>query len=411
MLNEKLFVVTEPGNLWELHWRADLGRWAWENHGRPGGVALADAPGAAMMDSKLFVRGTDGRLYERHWRADLNRWAWEDHGRPAGTDVATSPGAAMMSSKLFVGTGNRHLFERSWTGTEWKWVDHGTAFHDTAQHVIGAPGTDPKLTVVVMGDGYAEDDMESYRAHVNDRVLRAFGMDQLGAAGAGIRLVRVDLVSPVSGVTTRDFDEAGTDAVDEDDVLIREDFRFSRLGYVSTGLWSHCWVELTDRTDPLITNVQRRWAPEATNVIVLVNDGRQGGCNRGNRAVFTRGESAQTIAHELGHNLFRLGDEYNNNTLNNTAARGEANLTELPASWDLLKWRDLVHPAAALPTDPGALPGGWNRNTSVGAFEGGGGHFSRGIFRPVLECRMNLNNPPWCPVCAREIARVMEPFL
>ena len=29
MLDEKLFVVTETGNLWERHWRDDLDRWAW----------------------------------------------------------------------------------------------------------------------------------------------------------------------------------------------------------------------------------------------------------------------------------------------------------------------------------------------------------------------------------------------
>lgn len=413
MLNEKLFVVTEPGNLWELHWRPDLGRWAWENHGRPGGVALADAPGAAMMDSKLFVRGSDGNLYERHWRPDLNRWAWQDHGSPPGTQVATSPGAAMMSSKLFVGTSNRHLFERTWTGTEWKWVDHGTAFHDTAQHVIGAPGPEPKFNIVVMGDGYAEDDMESYRAHVNDRVLRAFGMDQLGAARAGIRLVRVDLVSPVSGVTTRDYDERGTTGDASDDVLLSENFRFSRLGLVSTGIWSHCWIEGTDRTGPRLTSLRARFAPEATRVIILVNDDRFGGCNGGDTATFTRVVDAGVIAHELGHNMFALGDEYNNDTRAFPAGQtvGNVNLSERPADWNMLKWRDLVAAGAPLPTDPAALPGGWNRNTSVGAFEGGGGGFATGIFRPVLECRMNQNSPPWCPVCAREIARIMEPFL
>ena len=406
MLDEKVFVVTDDGTLWERHWRADLGRWAWEDHGRPGNQRIVQAPGAAMLNEKLFVVTDQGNLWERHWRADLGRWAWEDHGRPPGTRAATAPGAAMMDSKLFIGADNAHLFERFWTGTGWTWVDHGTAFHDQSAHVIGAPGPEPALSIVVMGDGYAEPDMNDYRRLVQDKVLAAFGLNQLGAHRSQVRLVRVDVVSPVTGVTERVYDERGTPGDASDDTLVSENFRFSRLGFVGTGLWSHCWIETSDRTGPLITSLRRRFAPEATNVVVLVNSGTSGGCNRGDLAAFTRGESSMVIAHELGHNLFALGDEYNNDNLNNTAVRGEANLTEQPATWAGLKWSALVTAGAPLPTDPGNLPAGWNNNTSVGAFEGGGARFATGIFRPVLSCRMNQNNPPWCPVCGQEIDRI-----
>jgi hypothetical protein len=409
MHDEKLFVVTESGNLWERHWRSMAEGWAWENHQRPGGVALKTAPGAAMLNQKLFVGGSDGHLYERQWSNDLGRWAWQDHGRPPGGDVATAPGAAMLAAKLFVGGSNGHLFERTWTGTAWVWVDHGTAFHDRSQHVIGEPGREPKLTVAVMGDGFAEADMDEYHRLVQDRVVAAFGLDQLGAHRGSVRLVRIDVVSPVSGVTTRDYDEKGT-VSPADDTLTFENFRFSRLGFISTGVWSHCWIETSPRTNPRITSIRQRFAPAATNVIVIVNDGRQGGCNRGDIAAFTRGERAEVIAHELGHNLFDLGDEYNNDTRTFTGTTTRPNLTEQPAAWAQLKWGDLVAAGAALPTDANALPGGWNNNTSVGAFEGGGASFSAGIFRPVLECRMNQNNPPWCPVCARQIDAVMGAF-
>ena len=120
-----------------------------------------------------------------------------------------------------------------------------------------------------------------------------------------------------------------------------------------------------------------------------------------------RGESVDVIAHELGHNLFGLGDEYHRGTGNFTGTATAANLSERPATWPALKWNALVADGTPLPTDAGALPGGWDRNTSVGAFEGGGGRFSTGIFRPVLDCRMNQNRPPWCPVCAREIERIL----
>ncbi len=410
MNDEKLFVTTADGNLWERHWREDLGRWAWGNHGRPDGTRVTTAPGAAMMNEKLFVGAADGHLYERHWREDLGRWAWEDHGAPPGTGVATAPGAAMMDSKLFVGTQNSHLFERVWVDNGWKWVDHGTAYHDQSAHIIGAPGSEPKFTVALMGDGFAERDMDEYRNLADSQVLAAFNRDQLGDNRDKFRLIRIDVVSPVSGVTVRDYDEAGTPGDSSDDTLESENFKFSRLGFVSTGIWSHCWVEESMRTNPRIESLRQRFAPEATRIIVLVNDNRFGGCNRGDTAVFTKSATDLVIAHELGHNLFALGDEYHNADNDFTSTTTKANLSEEPASWDNLKWRDLVAAGTPLPTDASALPGGWNNRTDVGAFEGGGGNYATGIFRPVIECRMNQNTPPWCPVCAREIDLILEAF-
>jgi hypothetical protein len=314
-----------------------------------------------------------------------------------------------MNSKLFVGAENSHLFEFLWNGTQWMWVDHGTAFHDQSQHIIGAPGSDPKMALAVMGDGYAEEDMVGYRQVVAERVLPALRLDRFEPHQAALRVVRIDAVSPVSGVTERRYDEKGTPSP-VDDTVTSEDFRFSRLGFVATGAWSHCWIEDSARTGSRIESLLRRFAPEARNVIVIVNSATAGGCNRGTIAAFTRGASAAVIAHELGHNLFRLDDEYHNDERTFTGTSNRVNTSEEPASWDTLKWVDLVAANTPLPTDEDNLPAGWNRRTSVGAFEGGGAHYSRGIFRPVLECRMNQNNPPWCPVCGREIERILGEF-
>jgi hypothetical protein len=409
MLDLKFFVgrLNDPfPDLYERLW--DGVEWIWVNHGRPGGQRITQAPGAAMLNEKLFVVTDTGNLWERHWRADLGRWAWEDHGRPPDAQLATAPGAAMMDSKLFVGGDNSHLFERVWTGESWVWVDHGTAFHDQSAHVIGAPGDSPAITVAVMGDGFAEPDMGDYRNLVRDNVVAAFGLDQLGANLDRVRLVRIDVASPVTGVTERRYDEAGTPTDATDDTLTSENFRFSRLGFIGTGIWSHCWIETSDRTNPRLRSIWRRFAPEATTVIVLVNSETQGGCNRGDVAAFTRVERPQVIAHELGHNMFALGDEYHQGTAAFTGTTSAVNLTQQPPTWDVLKWGDLVAAGTPLPTDAAALPAGWNANTSVGAFEGGGARFATGIFRPVLQCRMNQNDPPWCPVCGREIDRIFR---
>ncbi len=406
MLDTKFFVTTETGNVWERHWRSDLGRWAWEDHGRPGNQKVIAAPGAAMLDTKFFVTTETGNVWERHWRSDLGRWAWEDHGRPTGTRARTAPGAAMMSSKFFVGTENAHLFERVWTGDGWSWVDHGTAFHDTSQHVIGSPATEPALVIAIMGDGFDEGSMDEYRRIVDDEVAAAFRLDQLAGHADRLQVVRIDVASPVSGVWEQTWDEGGTIDTTADDTLVSETFRPSRLGIVSTEVWAQCWLVPTAVTTARIDSIRNRFAPAATNVVVVVNSTKFGGCNRGAMAAFTKTSGKVVIAHEMGHNLFGLGDEYTNGTSTFTGTTGYPNLSEEPARWDDLKWRDLVAAGAPLPTSPAALPAGWNHRTSVGAFEGGGGSYTTGIFRPVLDCRMNQNDPPWCPVCARELDRV-----
>ena len=40
----------------------------------------------------------------------------------------------------------------------------------------------------------------------------------------------------------------------------------------------------------------------------------------------------------------------------------------------------------------------WDDNQSVGLFEGAG-TVTQGIYRPVINCRMRSNLPPYCPVC------------
>jgi hypothetical protein len=143
-----------------------------------------------------------------------------------------------------------------------------------------------------------------------------------------------------------------------------------------------------------------------------VNSGTWGGCSSvgPGTGIFTEGSGRVTVAHEMGHNLFRLDDEYVNDTKTFTGTSGRVNTSEGLANWATLRWSALVTGGAPLPGDAAHLPGGWNNRTSVGAFEGAGGSFSKNLFRPVIECRMNQNDPPWCPVCGRKIADDLAVF-
>ncbi|MBL8961570.1 MAG: hypothetical protein JNJ98_17045 [Gemmatimonadetes bacterium] len=399
MMDSKLFVGCADGRMFERHWHGS--GWGWVDHGAPPGTAVATAPGAAMMNSKLFVGCADGRMFERHWHG--TGWGWVDHGAPPGTGVASAPGAAMMDSKVFVSTADGRLFERHWHGSGWGWVDHGAAIHDQGQHVIGAPGTDPKLTIVVMGEGYAESELAAYRAHVDMLVVGSLRLDLLAAHQAAFRVVRVDLVSVEPGASERRYNADGS--------MASEMLRNSRLGIIPNDSWNRCWFDQSALSASRIDKVRRRFAPDADHVLVLVNSGTFGGCSSlgPGTALFTRGSGTMVVAHELGHNLFQLADEYAGDNAFTGVSRF-ANTSEALTDWTTLKWFDLVDAGTPLPTDEAAPPAGWNRGRSVGAFEGAGASFATGVFRPVLECRMNQNKPPWCPVCGRKIALDLEAF-
>jgi hypothetical protein len=246
--------------------------------------------------------------------------------------------------------------------------------------------------------------MNAYRAAVDDQVLGALRADQLAAHQGALRVVRVDLVSVETGVRERRYNDKGE--------VISDVFRFSRLGVIPNNSWERCWFDRSSFTDTRIEKLRRRFASDADHVVILVKSDTWGGCSSvgPGTGFFTEASGRMTVAHEMGHNLFFLDDEYVNGTLTFTGVSTRANTSERLSDWTGLKWFDLVAPGTPLPTDAANLPVGWNRRTSVGAFEGAGGSFATGLFRPVLECRMNQNDPPWCPICGRKLTSDLAVF-
>ena len=58
-----------------------------------------------------------------------------------------------------------------------------------------------------------------------------------------------------------------------------------------------------------------------------------------------------------------------------------------------------------IPTEPTEKR---KRNYTVGVYEGGG-YMAKGIYRPVMDCRMKTNTAEaFCPVCQRAIEKMIE---
>ena len=115
----------------------------------------------------------------------------------------------------------------------------------------------------------------------------------------------------------------------------------------------------------------------------------------------------EVIVHEFGHSFAGLGDEY---------AYGDDPETHYPADtepWEPnlttlhdfgSKWADMLQPGTPVPT----VPDGKELTSKVGVYEGAG-YQTHGVYRPVQECRMKVNEvPEFCPVCQRAITNIIN---
>ncbi|MGY0459841.1 M64 family metallopeptidase [Kitasatospora sp. cg17-2] len=259
----------------------------------------------------------------------------------------------------------------------------------------GPPGS--KITVAVVGDGFGPQDQDAYNTAVDTLLTNGlFAQDFFADNRSAFNLVRVNLVSLESGVGTRTYDADGN--------VVRQVDRDTALGAYYNGDWAHLWVEDGPSTDARLTAALSELVPEHQLKLVVLNSPGFGGRGGDWRATVPLGIGWSTIAHEFGHAMGRLGDEYHER--DETYGGSEPTVPNLTANTDraTLKWGWAVGADTLLPTGGDDVtppkPSGWNDDQDVGLFEGGAGSYRLGVYRPVVNCRMRSNDPRFCPVCA-----------
>src|SRR3954447_5923132 len=271
----------------------------------------------------------------------------------------------------------------------------------------GPPGT--KRNIAVLGDGFSAADQATYNQWVDATLIKGvFGHDYYSEDASAYNIYRINLESVDSGVSTRTYDEKGT--VDpSDDTITSDTVRDTALGMIFNGSWSHCWLEYGTNTESLLQAALKKWVPDFNEVLVVLNNPNYGGCGGGGRAHIPMGVGWEVIAHEFGHGIGGFADEYSVTGDWTGGEQGWVNLTTI-TDRATTKWHQFIAPTTPLPTGVGAgadynqgtRPADWDSNTDVGLFEGGG-TLNTGIYRPVENCRMNGNTPPYCPVCYTSI--------
>lgn len=116
--------------------------------------------------------------------------------------------------------------------------------------------------------------------------------------------------------------------------------------------------------------------------------------------------SSEVIIHEFGHGFAGLGDEYYDDSgsyeefYNLEIEPWEPNLTTL-VDFDS-KWNDMINKKTPIPT-----PAEEKYIDEVGVFEGGG-YETYGVYRPKYDCLMKtFNGNKFCEVCNRAIERMI----
>lgn len=270
-----------------------------------------------------------------------------------------------------------------------------------------------KRNLVIIGDGFTAADQAAYNTYVDNTLMRdVFGRDYYAENAAAFNIYRINLESVDSGVSTHTLMQSATDptVTVESNVVARD----TALGMWFSGQWAYCWMDygLTkaqqDAVEARIQNALNTWVDDCDNLLVVLNNPGFGGCGGGGRAHVTLGVGWDVTAHEFGHGIGGFADEYSDAsrpTYPLTTEPGAVNVT-INTDRSTLKWRQFVDPTTPVPTGVGAAanynqgprPATWDSSQDVGLFEGGT-TYEQGVYRPVENCRMNGNSPPYCPVC------------
>jgi IgA Peptidase M64. len=298
--------------------------------------------------------------------------------------------------------------------------------------------TDKKVDILILGDGYAKNDIEKFRKDAKHFTEQLFSYQPFKKHKNDFNIRAMEVIS----------DDSGIDMPDQNV------WKHTALGTMYNTFGSARYV-LTEEN-----RAMRDIADTAPYdfITILVNDNRYGGGGIFNlyTTCFTKPAKAgqewemdYVYVHEFGHCFGGLGDEYYSSQVSyvDFYPKGvepwEPNVTRTNTK-ENLKWRNVTLLDTPIPTpwqktkydSIETLRGKLDRLASdyydkregllksgkeilkdpkwigiVGAFEGSG-YTSKDMYRPAIDCKMFTFNPvDFDPVCAAAIERMIEMYI
>ena len=224
---------------------------------------------------------------------------------------------------------------------------------------------------------------------------------------------RLDLVSAESGVSQRVYDLKGTPNDKSDDTIVSTTMKNTALKYIFSGVWAHCWMERSPQTAGLRNNILNTYVPDWDYYVIILNESRGGGYGGGGAQIVTKKNHAttgwRTLAHEFGHGIGGLADEYSK--IDKDYPRGEPSAVNCTKNTNraTLKWKKYVKSSTPIPTSL-PRPAGWDSAEDAGLFKGCA-TYKRKVYRSVNSGRMRSNAPPFGPVGYNHMKLRLDPFM
>jgi hypothetical protein len=143
-------------------------------------------------------------------------------------------------------------------------------------------------------------------------------------------------------------------------------------------------------------------------IYILVNTDKYGGGGIYNHYSISAADNLQSravVIHEFGHSFGGLADEYYTSAVAYSDyfplevepwAPNLTTLVDFPS-----KWKQMMDKEVPIPT-----PEETAYEEKVGVYEGGG-YVAKGVYRPMMDCRMHTNNATFCPVCSAALLKMM----
>jgi MYXO-CTERM domain-containing protein len=243
--------------------------------------------------------------------------------------------------------------------------------------------TNLRFNIAVLGDGYRAADQAKLKTDAQAIIDYLFGVSPLKQYQSLFNVKLVHVISNDDGA------DNGTYGVTRDTAL---DAQFNcnnidRLLCVDTGK-----VQVA-----ALMNV-----PENNFAIVLVNDPKYGGSGGPVCVSSSNEDSFEVLAHEIGHSLAHLADEYSYDASYPACDPQqdcvEANAT-LRTAREQIKWQDWIEAGTPVPT-----PATQQFATVVGSFEGAR-YTPLGVYRPQQNCKMRDLGVEYCAVCSEQFVR------
>ncbi len=272
----------------------------------------------------------------------------------------------------------RHIGQKNFT-TPWRYLQHNGDSRE-------------KIDMAFVAEGYTRHQMKKFHRDCRKAMQAILSHEPFRSMQDRFNFIAIDCPSLSSGVS----------------IPSKEDWKDTALGSHFSTFYSERYLTTLHikRLHDILAGIPYE------HILLLSNTDKYGGGGIYNSYLMSsvsNEKSLPVVVHELGHSFAGLGDEYFyehedlfQEYYPSDVEPWEPNITTLVDFAS--KWQDMLSPSTAIPTPVDKQ----EPYTKLGVYQGGG-YQTKGVFRPVDECRMRNNEAPgFCPVCQRAIRRMIE---